>query len=67
MGNLKLKICGWLHDAWNRGENHEINNHQGMGQNRHHQSFFAYILTNSYGIDNKHYLISIHVGYKNIS
>jgi hypothetical protein len=36
-----------------KGESHEINNHQGMGQDRYHHSFLTFILTNSYG--SQHY------------
>jgi hypothetical protein len=28
-----------------KGENHEINNHQGMKQDRYHHNFLTFILT----------------------
>jgi hypothetical protein len=36
-----------------KDESHEINNHQGMGQDRYHHSFLTFILTSSYG--SQHY------------
>jgi hypothetical protein len=36
-----------------KGESHEINNYQGMGQNKYHHSLLTFILTGSYG--SQHY------------